>query len=90
MKQVYPSDLTDGQWQNVARLIPPAKPGGRPREADMRAVLNAIFYIARGGWFNRYRRLSKGYAFCVDTSEAMIYVAMTHLMLRRLRPAATP
>ena len=36
------------------------------------------------GWFNRYRRLSKDYEYNTDTSETMIYIAMTHLMLRRL------
>ena len=36
------------------------------------------------GWFNHYRRLSKDYEFSCDTSENMIYIAMTQLMLRRL------
>lgn len=36
------------------------------------------------GWFGRYRRLSKDYEFCIDTSEAMIHLAMIRLMLRRL------
>lgn len=37
-------------------------------------------------WFNRYRRLSKDYEFLPATSESMIYIAMIHLMLKRLRP----
>ena len=37
-----PSDLTDTQWARLASLIPPAKPGGRPRGVDMREVLNGI------------------------------------------------
>ena len=36
------------------------------------------------GWFNRYRRLSKDYELLPQTSEAMIRVAMIHLMIRRL------
>jgi putative transposase len=36
------------------------------------------------GWFNRYRRLSKDYEFLPDTSEAMIWVTMIHVMVRRL------
>lgn len=36
------------------------------------------------GWFNRYRRLSKDYEYATDTSEAMIYLAMIHIMVRRL------
>lgn len=30
-------------------LIPPAKPGGRPRRADPREILNAIRYLLRSG-----------------------------------------
>jgi putative transposase len=33
----------------LAPLIPVAKPGGRPRTTDMREVVNAIFYVLRGG-----------------------------------------
>ncbi len=47
--QVYPSDLCDDEWAILEPLIPPEKPGGRPREVDMRAVLNGIFYILRAG-----------------------------------------
>jgi putative transposase len=36
------------------------------------------------GWFGRYRRLSKDYEYLTQTSEAMIRVAMIHLMVRRL------
>lgn len=35
-------------------------------------------------WFGRYRRLSKDYEFRTDTSETMLYIAMTHIMVRRL------
>ncbi len=45
----YPSDLTEAQWQEVEPLIPAAKPGGRPREVDMREILNAIGYVVRNG-----------------------------------------
>jgi transposase len=40
--QSYPSDLTDEQWAILEPLIPPAKPGGRPRSVDLREVINAI------------------------------------------------
>ena len=35
-------------------------------------------------WLGNYRRLSKDYEYSVYSSEAMIYAAMTHLMVRRL------
>ena len=45
----FPSDLTNGQWARLEPLIPGAKPGGRPRKTDMRAAMNAIFYLLRTG-----------------------------------------
>ena len=47
--QRYPSDLTDEQWAILEPLIPPAKPGGRPRKYPMRRILDALFYLAREG-----------------------------------------
>lgn len=47
--QLYPSELTDHQWDCIKGLIPPAKPGGRPRELDMRAVIKAILYLVTTG-----------------------------------------
>ena len=45
----YPSDLTDEQWELIEFVIPAAKSGGRPRESDMREVINAMLYISRSG-----------------------------------------
>ena len=41
----YPSDLTDAEWDLVKSMIPPAKHGGRPRDVNIREVLNSIFYV---------------------------------------------
>jgi transposase len=48
-RQPYPSDLTDAQWAAIEPLIPPPKPGGRPRKTKMREVINAILYLLRTG-----------------------------------------
>ena len=40
----YTSDLTPRQWEQIKPLIPPARPGGRPRTVNIREVLNGIFY----------------------------------------------
>lgn len=50
----YPSDLTDAEWRVVAPLLPPAKPGGRPRSVDVRRILNGLFYLVRSGCAWRY------------------------------------
>jgi len=42
MRKPYPSDLTDGQWEVVKPLIPSSSVG-RPRQVEMREVLNTIF-----------------------------------------------
>ena len=49
-----PSNLTDAEWEGLRPLIPAAKPGGRPRTTDMRAAMNAIFYLLRTGCPWRY------------------------------------
>jgi putative transposase len=49
MRQPYRSDLTDAQWALIEPLLPPAKPGGRPRTVDLREVVNTLFYQARTG-----------------------------------------
>lgn len=36
------------------------------------------------GWLNNYRRLSKDYEELPNTSESLIYLTMSHIMLRRL------
>ena len=48
-RKAYPTDLTDEQWEILQTLIPPEKPGGRPRSVDLREVLNALLYQARTG-----------------------------------------
>ena len=48
-RESYPTDLTDKQWELAEPLIPPAKPGGRPRSVNMREILNAIFYYLKSG-----------------------------------------
>ena len=44
MRQSYPSDLMDAQWQILEPLLPTHK-CGRPRIVDIREVINAILYV---------------------------------------------
>src|SRR5712671_4340364 len=50
-RKAYPSDLTDAQWAIVEPLLPAPRStwGGRPRELDMREVLNTLLYLNRSG-----------------------------------------
>jgi len=48
-RKPYPSDLTDEQWSIIEPMIPPALPGGRHRQANMREGINGIVYLNRTG-----------------------------------------
>ena len=41
--------LSDDRYRLLEPFIPAAKFGGRPRETDVRRVLDALFYLARTG-----------------------------------------
>ena len=49
MPKTYPSDMTDQEWEIIKPLIPAAKKGGRHRSVNIRKVMDAIFYVTRGG-----------------------------------------
>ena len=49
MRKPYKTDLTEAQWKLIKPLIPAAKPGGRPREVNIREILNTLLYQARTG-----------------------------------------
>jgi putative transposase len=48
-RRAYPTDLSDAQWAAIAPLIPDARPGGRPRKADKREIVDVILYLLRAG-----------------------------------------
>jgi len=52
-RRAYPTDLTDDEWRVLEPLIPPAKPGGRPRGVDPREIMNAIRSQLRAGGAGR-------------------------------------
>jgi len=45
----YETDLTDAEWALIEPLMPKPLARGRPREWPLREVMNAIFYVLRGG-----------------------------------------
>jgi transposase len=53
----YASDVTDAEWALVRPFMPAARRLGRPRATDLRAVVNAILYMASTGC--QWRQLPK-------------------------------
>jgi putative transposase len=57
----------------------------RPPEAKGFVVIPRRWVVERTfGWFGRYRRLSRDFEHQVRSSEAMVYLASIHRMLRLL------
>jgi putative transposase len=83
--QAYAGDLIDWLWGlrpwRKVRLDIVRRPEG----AKGFLLLPKRWIVERTfAWLGRYRRLSKDYEYLPRTSEAMIRVAMIHLMVRRL------
>ena len=45
----YASDTTDEEWRLIEALMPPQPSRGRKRRTDLRAVIDAIFYLLQSG-----------------------------------------
>ena len=78
-----------GKWK-LEIVKRPRKWGRYPENVEPKplpafTVLPRRWVVERTfGWIGRYRRMSKDYEYLTDSSEAMVYLAMTRLMLRRL------
>jgi transposase len=86
----YASDLTDEEWALIEPLLPAAFQRGRPRATALRAVVEAIFYIATTGC--QWRQLPKnfppystvqGYFYAWARSGLM--ASVNHLLVMALR-----
>ena len=45
----YETDLTDREWDLISPMMPEAAKTGRPRRWPLREIMDAIFYVMRGG-----------------------------------------
>jgi len=45
----YETDLTTREWRVIEPYLPPCSENGRPRAWPLREIVNAIFYVLRGG-----------------------------------------
>ena len=57
--RIYPTDMTDAQWEIICPMLPLSPPIGADRWVDMRQVINGIFYLNRTGC--QWRMLPKEY-----------------------------
>ena len=84
--------LSDDQYRLLEPLIPPPKPGGRPRTTDMRRMLDGLFYVVRTGcqWrhlppppaFPPWRTV---YGYFRDFIEVGVWESMRHHLLTMVR-----
>jgi putative transposase len=49
MRKAYQTDLSDAEWFFLEPLLPLPNATGRPKTHSTREILNAVFYIVRGG-----------------------------------------
>jgi putative transposase len=78
----YAGRLVDWVWTYFNWVVEIVK---RPTNATGFVLLPRRWVVERTfAWLGRYRRLSKNYEERLNSSEAMIYIAMIQLMLRRL------
>src|SRR3954470_16132479 len=91
--QRYASDLTDAEWALIEPHMPAVKRLGRPRETELRAVLDAILYIARTGC--QWRMLPKDFppfttvqGYFYDWRDDGLFEKMNFALLLQAREAA--
>ena len=86
----YPSDLTDREWGLIEPLLPPARPGGRPRTTDLREVVEAILYVGSSGC--QWRMLPKDFppmstvqGYFYDWRDSGLWPSINHLLVMSAR-----
>jgi len=89
----YASDLTEQEWDVLAPLMPERCHLGRPREIDLRAVVNAILYLLMTGC--QWRALPKDFPprstvqyYFYLWRDQRIWWRINRALVRRVRQAA--
>ena len=81
---VYASDTTDAEWLLLSFFLPTRCRVGRPREVDLRAVMNAILYILATGC--QWRALPKDFP-PRSTVQYYFYIWRDQRLWRRINLA---
>src|SRR5229473_8198887 len=91
--QRYASDVTDAEWALIEPHMPAAKPLGRPRDTELRDVVDAIWYIARTGC--QWRMLPKDFppvttvqGYFYDWRDSGLFEKINFALLLQAREAA--
>jgi transposase len=86
----YASDLTDAEWALIVPLMPAASRIGRPRKTELRAVVNAILYMASTGC--QWRQLPKEFppystvqGYFYGWSHNRTFAAINHMLVMAAR-----
>ena len=86
----YASHLMDAEWALIEPLLPPASPLGRPRETNLRSVMNAILYMASTGC--QWRQLPKEFppystvqGYFYAWSRAGVFASINHALVMAAR-----
>ena len=84
----YPGDLTDEEWALIGPLLPPARPGGRPRSTNLRDVMDGILYITSSGCQWRmppkcFPPLSTVQHHFHDWRDSGLWLSINHLLVDR-------
>ena len=82
----YETDLTDAEWALLEPLMPEPNQRGRPREWPLREIMNAIFYVLRGGvaWRllpNDLPPRTTVYRWFARWRDAGLFETMNHLLV---------
>ena len=82
----YETDLTDAEWSLIEPLMPAPHERGRPRAWPLREVLNAIFYVLRGGiaWRllpNEFPPRTTVYRWFAGWRDTGLFETMNHLLV---------
>jgi putative transposase len=89
----YASDTMDEEWKVLAELMPKPRRVGRPREVDLRSVVNAILYILATGC--QWRAMPKDFPprstvqyYFYDWRDRRVWRRINRVLVERARRAA--
>lgn len=89
----YASDTTDAEWLLLSFFLPAPHRCGRPREVDLREIMNAILYILTTGC--QWRTLPKDFPpratvqyYFYDWRDRRLWQRINRALVRRARTAA--